>query len=81
MSDQREKKSTKKLRPNLEMVTLEWIDEQRRKHGTTDYELSLQLGQQRSYMGKVRANGIKITKGLKAAIWHYFHWLECDSDA
>lgn len=72
----RGEKKSKLPRPDPEVVTLEWIDEQQLFHHITDYELSLQLCQQRSYLNKVRAGGIGITKGIKAAIWHYFRRLD-----
>lgn len=76
MSYKRVKKAHKLPRPDPEVISLEWIDEQQKIHRITDYELSLQVGQQRSYLNKVRSGGIGISKGIKAAIWHYFQRLD-----
>lgn len=63
------------LRPTLSQVTLEWIDQQQQQYGITDYELSLQVGKDRNYMYQVRSGKVKVSKGLKAAIWHFFERL------
>ena len=64
------------LRPKLDLIDLAWIDEQQRRYGITDYELSLQLGQSQNYLYQIRAGKLKISKGNKAAIWHFFKRVE-----
>jgi len=66
----------KKERPPIEEIDIAWIDEMQKEFQISDYELSLQCGQDRSYMGKVRGSGTSISKGIKSAIWHYFKKLE-----
>jgi len=66
----------KTVRPPVDKINLEWIDSFQKQFNITDYELSLQLAQERTYLYHIRAGKMKITKGIKAAIWHYYKRLE-----
>lgn len=62
-------------RPALDRVTLSWIDEQEAQYGISDYELSLQVGQVRNYLYQIRSGKMRISRGVKAAMWHFFQRL------
>ena len=59
-------------RPQLDIVTLAWIDQQETHYRISDYELSLQVGQVRNYLYQIRSGKMRMSKGVKAAVWHFF---------
>ena len=65
-------------RPPFDEITIPWIREQQKKHGITDYELGMQIGQQPNYLSDVFNTPPKrnLSKIGKAAIWHFFKKLE-----
>ena len=58
-------------RPDIEMVNIKWIDKMQSQYPLTDYELSLQMGREREYIGGIRT-GRTLSKIAKAALWHIF---------
>lgn len=60
------------VRPQLDVVTLAWIDQQETRYGISDYELSLQVGQVRNYLYQIRSGKMRMSRGVKAAAWHFF---------
>jgi hypothetical protein len=63
-------------RPQLDAVTLAWIDQQEIYYGISDYELSLQVGQVRNYLYQIRSGKMRMSRGVKAAAWHFFESLK-----
>ena len=62
----------KKDRPPIDDINLAWIDQKQQEFPEmTDYELSLQMGREREYIGGIRT-GRTLSKIAKAAIWHIF---------
>jgi len=61
----------KKERPQIDLITIEWIDGFKEKYTLSDSELSLQLAQDRSYIYHVRVGKMKMNKAVKAALWYY----------
>ena len=70
------KEDKKVARPRLDVVTLAWIDQQENHYGISDYELSLQVGQVRNYLYQIRSGKMRMSRGVKAAVWHFFKLLE-----
>ena len=68
-------KNKKIERPNIENIDLVWINEQQKLYSISDYELSLQLGREREYIGGIRT-GRALSKIARAAIWQFFKRLE-----
>ena len=69
-------KKKKLERPDVNIVTLEWIDEHRQRYNISDYELSLQTGQQSSYLGQIRLGKMNFSRAAKAAVWQFFYRLK-----
>ncbi|MEM6737609.1 MAG: hypothetical protein AAF620_16220 [Bacteroidota bacterium] len=62
----------KKERPPIEEIDISWIDKKQKEFPEmTDYELSLQMGREREYIGGIRT-GRNLSKIAKAALWHIF---------
>lgn len=58
--------------PDISVVTIEWINNKLRDSNMTDYELSLMLSQDRSYLGGIRNGKMKMNKAAKTACLYFF---------